>query len=194
DTTKGSKKASVWEVWHKADNKVYWVAEGVDVLLDSGDPHLKLKCFWPCPQPAYGTLRRRTLEPVPDYTRYAVHFEKINRLTSRLYLLLERVKLKGIISGSGDVRSAIEQLMQAGDDEIIISIASISGDTTSSLVWIPLKDIAETITGLIQARTQLIEDYYQLSGIADIMRGATDPNETLGAQQLKSQYGSVRIR
>lgn len=194
DTTKGSKKASVWEVWHKADNKVYWVAEGVDVLLDSGDPHLKLKCFWPCPQPAYGTLRRRTLEPVPDYTRYAVHFEKINTLTSRIYLLLERVKLKGIISGSGDVRSAIEQLMQADDDEIIISIPSINGDTTSSLVWIPLKDIAETITGLIQARTQLIEDYYQLSGIADIMRGATDPNETLGAQQLKSQYGSVRIR
>jgi hypothetical protein len=26
------------------------------------------------------------------------------------------------------------------------------------------------------------------------MRGATDPNETLGAQELKSEYGSVRIR
>ena len=31
-------------------------------------------------------------------------------------------------------------------------------------------------------------------GLSDIMRGATDPGETLGAQQLKSQYGSVRIR
>src|SRR5690606_35558830 len=28
-----SKKASVWEVWHKADKKVYWVSEGVDVFL-----------------------------------------------------------------------------------------------------------------------------------------------------------------
>jgi hypothetical protein len=31
-------------------------------------------------------------------------------------------------------------------------------------------------------------------GLSDIMRGATDPNETLGAQQLKTQYGSTRIR
>ena len=30
--------------------------------------------------------------------------------------------------------------------------------------------------------------------MADIMRGVTDPNETLGAQQLKTQYGSSRIR
>src|SRR5690606_29912885 len=40
----------------------------------------------------------------------------------------------------------------------------------------------------------LIANYYELSGISDIMRGATEAEETLGAQQLKSQYGSVRIR
>jgi hypothetical protein len=31
-------------------------------------------------------------------------------------------------------------------------------------------------------------------GLSDIMRGATEAQETLGAQQLKSQYGSTRIR
>ena len=43
-------------------------------------------------------------------------------------------------------------------------------------------------------RKQIIEDIYQIIGMADIMRGATDPQETLGAQQLKTQYGSTRIR
>jgi len=43
-------------------------------------------------------------------------------------------------------------------------------------------------------RKQVIEDIYQIMGISDIMRGATDPNETLGAQQLKTQNGSTRIR
>ena len=43
-------------------------------------------------------------------------------------------------------------------------------------------------------RKQIIEDIYQIMGMSDIMRGATDPNETLGAQQLKTQYGSTRIR
>src|SRR5690606_32444105 len=52
-------KCGVWEVWHKADNRVYWVTEGVEVLLDSSEPYLDLSGFFPCPKPAYGTLQRR---------------------------------------------------------------------------------------------------------------------------------------
>ncbi|MCK0399321.1 hypothetical protein MVT46_24440, partial [Salmonella sp. L-S2906] len=43
-------------------------------------------------------------------------------------------------------------------------------------------------------RQQLISDVYEITGLSDIMRGSTNPNETLGAQTLKSQYGSVRVR
>jgi hypothetical protein len=35
-------KCKVWEVWHKADRRVYWVTEGVDVFLDEEAPFLKL--------------------------------------------------------------------------------------------------------------------------------------------------------
>jgi hypothetical protein len=54
--------------------------------------------------------------------------------------------------------------------------------------------IATTITALVALRKQVIEDIYQIMGLSDIMRGDTDPGETLGAQRLKSQYGSTRIR
>lgn len=191
-----SKKASVWEVWHKADDKVYWVSEGVDVLLDSGKPHLSLRDFFPCPRPAFGTLARRTLVPVPDYERYASHFAKINTLTSRIYLLLDKVKMKGLIPAGGDVASAIEELIASDDDEILIAVpsASLQSDMSNFVQWMPIEQVATTIQGLISARSQLIDDFYQLSGISDIMRGATEAEETLGAQQLKSQYGSVRVR
>lgn len=194
--TEASKKASVWEVWHKADKKVYWVSEGVDVFLDSGDPHLKLREFFPCPRPAYGTLARRTLVPVPDYERYAAHFSKINTLTSRIYLLLDSVKMKGLIPAGGDVADAIHELIASDDDKLLIGVpsASLKGDMGTFVQWLPIAEIATTIQGLITARGQLIEDFYQLSGISDIMRGATEAEETLGAQQLKSQYGSVRVR
>lgn len=192
-----TKKAGVWEVWHKADNKVYWVSEGVEVLLDSGEPHLKLSTFWPCPRPAYGTLRRRSLVPVPDWERYATHFQQISTLTGRIYLLLEKVRMKGLIPAGGDVGDAVEQLIASDDDEILIPVpgaAMLAGSSTGFVQWLPLKEVAEAIQGLISARGQLIEDFYQLSGISDIMRGATEAEETLGAQQLKSQYGSVRVR
>ena len=43
-------------------------------------------------------------------------------------------------------------------------------------------------------RKQVIDDIYQIMGLSDIMRGDTDPNETLGAQQIKTQNGSARVR
>jgi hypothetical protein len=58
----------------------------------------------------------------------------------------------------------------------------------------PIDMIAQTITSVIAVRKQIIDDIYQIMGLSDIMRGSTNPDETLGAQQLKSQYGSVRIR
>src|SRR5262245_9220045 len=40
----------------------------------------------------------------------------------------------------------------------------------------------------------LVQGIYELTGIADIMRGATDPAGPFGAQRLKAQFGSTRIR
>lgn len=188
-------KARVWEVWHRANNRVYWVTDGVDVYLDDDTPHLKLNDFFPCPRPAYGTLRRRSLIPVPDFERYAGMFAKINTLTARIYLLLDRVRMTGIIPGGGDVASAVSKMMQSDDDYMLIEVPGAAVmENAAAVVWLPLDMLANTITGLIEARRQLIEDFYQLSGISDIMRGATESEETLGAQQLKAQYGSVRVR
>lgn len=191
-------KCRVWEVWHRADNRVYWVTEGIDVVLDQDPPHLKLSGFFPCPRPAYATLRRRSLVPVPDWERYAGHFSKINTLTGRIYLLLDQVKMKGLIAAGGDVGEAVEQLIAAEDDQILVPVPGAAmmatGGAANIVSWLPLAEVATAIQGLIAARGQLIEDFYQLSGISDIMRGATEAEETLGAQQLKSQYGSVRVR
>lgn len=193
-----ARKAGVWEVWHKADNRVYWVAEGVDVMLDEDEPHLKLRGFFPCPRPAYGTLKPRSLKPVPDYVRYAGHFNKINSLTKRIYALLDQVRMKGLIPAGGDVGDAVEQLIKDDTNASFLipvpSAALMAGSAGGFVSWLPLAELATAIQGLIEARRELFSDYDRLSGISDIMRGETEADETLGAQQLKSQYGSVRVR
>lgn len=192
-----AKKCKVWEVWHKSDNRVYWVTEGVDVLLDESEPEIELADFFPCPRPAYATLQRRSLIPSPDYERYAKHFEQINELTRRIYSLLDGVRMKGLIPAGGDVGEAVENLIKDdSNDTMLVPVpAGVLMNAAGQFVqWLPLAELATAITGLIDARAQLIEDFYQLSGISDIMRGATESDETLGAQQLKSQYGSVRVR
>ena len=69
------------------------------------------------------------------------------------------------------------------------------GGSKEVIIWLPIdhnRDHDHRRWSLL--RKQIIEDIYQIMGLSDIMRGATDPNETLGAQQLKTQYGSTRIR
>src|SRR5690606_33234657 len=168
-TNDGIKKAGVWEVWHKADKKVYWVAEGCPVMLDVSDPFLDLKDFFPCPRPAYGTLARRSLIPVPDYLRYASILHQINSLTSRIYTLLDQVKMRGLVPAGGDIGDAIEQAMASSDDSLIIPVpgaALVAGSSTGFVAWIPLAEIAQSITGLIEARGQLIQNFYELTGIS----------------------------
>lgn len=198
ETRSNVRKAKVWEVWNKAENKVFWVSEGVDVLLDSDAPHLELTGFFPCPKPAYATLKRRSLIPVPDWERYSVHFSKISELTRRIYSLLDKVRMKGLIPAGGDVGDAVEELIRSDiDDQMLIPVpqaAMIENGVGGFVQWMPLVELATAIQGLIEARATLIQNFYELSGISDIMRGATESDETLGAQQLKSQFGSVRVR
>jgi hypothetical protein len=54
------------------------------------------------------------------------------------------------------------------------------GGSKEIIIWLPIDMIAQTITALVTLRKQVIDDIYQIMGMSDIMRGATDPNETLG--------------
>lgn len=196
----GKAKALIWEIWCKSANIVVWVSEGSEALLDSGKPHLDLSGFFPCPRPAYGTVQRRTLLPVPDFVFYRDQLEEINELTARIHSLSESVKLRGFYpSGSGELGDAIEAAVKSQEDNaVLIPVANWallgSGTPKDMIVWLPLDMVANVITQLVALRKQLISDVYEITGLSDIMRGATAPSETATAQQLKSQYGSVRVR
>ena len=196
----GRRKAKVWEIWSKDDARVYWVGEGCDVLLDEDDPHLKLESFFPCPEPAYGTLQRGSLMPVQDMLFYRDQLEEANELTGRIHALSEAVKVRGFYpAGAGEIGDAIEAALKAIDNrQIMVPISNWAafgnGAAKDSIVWLPIDMVVSTIAQLVSLRKEVVSDIYQVSGLSDIMRGETDANETLGAQQLKTQYGSVRIR
>ena len=191
-------RAKFWEIWDKGSKRVVWVAEGVEDILDEDDAHLDLQNFFPCPKPAYGTLQRGSLVPVPDVMQYRDQLEEINMLTSRIHAISDALQVKGFYpAGGGEAADAIQtaiRINNPGVTMVPISNFSTFGNSKDPIVWLPIDQIATTIQGLVMLRKQIIDDIYQITGMADIMRGATDPNETLGAQQLKTQYGSTRIR
>lgn len=193
----GLKKAGVWEIWSKTENKVIWITPGVEVVLDMDDPHLNLDGFFPCPKPAYGARRRRSLIPIPDMIYYKDQLEEIRALTKRIHALSEAVKVKGFYPAAGEQGDALETAFKTNDDrKIMVPVSNWAafGESGPPVVWLPVDMIVNTITALVTLRKEVIDDVYQIMGLSDIMRGSTEASETLGAQQLKSQYGSVRIR
>lgn len=188
-------KAPFYEVWDKTEKKVYWVNEGCEDYLDSGEPHLKLKGFFPCPRPAYGTMQRRSLVPVPDISYIEDQLETINSLTVRIHDLCEKLVVKGIIPAGTEVGDAIETALRSDDASyMMISVPAMSIGDGAKVEWLPIDMVAQAILSAVEARREIIGNVQELFGIADIMRGETDAQETATAQKLKSQYGSVRIR
>lgn len=196
----GEETTCVYELWHKEKQCVVWVTKGVEDVLDIRPPFLLLEGFFPCPRPAYGTVQRGTLKPIPDFAFYKDQVEEINEMTARISALAEALKLKGFYSaGNEDVGSAIEAAIKNTDNTAILipvpNVGAFGGNgLKDAIVWVPVDQVAAVVVQLINLRKQLIDDVYQITGLSDIMRGSSDPNETLGAQQLKSQFGNVRIR
>lgn len=193
-------KAPFWELWSKSSDLVVWVAEGCEKVLDEGKPHLELEGFFPCPAPTYGTLQRGTLIPVPDVLFYKDQLEEINEITGRIAALTEALKVKGFYpAGAGNISDAIEAAVKNNQNNVTLVpisnwAAMGTGDPKDMVLWWPIEQVANVIKELIELRKQLMDDVYQITGLSDIMRGSTVASETLGAQELKSQYGSVRIR
>lgn len=189
-------KAPVWEFWDKTEKKVVWFCEDSPDILDKDDPHLKLQGFFPCPEPAYGTRQRRSLVPVPDMVYIQGQLETINLLTQRIHDLAESLRVIGLTPGGTDIGDAVETAMRTADNSsIIIPVpAAAFGGLTKLVEWLPIDQVAQTILAAVEERRELIGNVQELLGVADIQRGDSDPNETLGAQQIKVQHTSTRSR
>ena len=190
-------KAGVWEIWCKSEKRVIWVAPGCEKLLDDDKPHLSVSGFFPCPQPAYATVQRRSLIPIPDVLFYQDQLDEISDLTARIHALGRALQVKGFYQGGGEIGEAIETAMAVEDPgKMLVPVSSMSafGGGGEPIMWLPVDMIAQTILSCVELRRQLIDDVYQIIGLSDIQRGSTEAQETLGAQQLKNQNGSARVR
>jgi hypothetical protein len=192
-------RAAFWEIWDKASRRVVWVAHGCEDILDEDDPHLELQNYFPCPKPAYATTQRGSLVPVPDVMQYKDQLDEINMLTARIHGLADALELKGFYpAGGGEIAEAVETAVKThSSSRVLVPVANwaaFGNVGKDPIIWMPIDMVSQTVIALVTLRKQIIDDIYQLTGMADIMRGDTDPDETLGAQQLKTQYGTTRIR
>ena len=170
------------------------------VALEISDPFLNFRDFFPCPRPALGTLRADRMVPIPDVIFYRSQLEEVNQLIGRIHALSDALKVRGFYASgaSAEGADAIEAAMKSNDDRAVMipvpNWAAMADKSNMGITWLPVEAVAKVLTTCIETRRQIIEDIYQITGISDILRGASQASETLGAQQIKAQWGSVRLR
>jgi hypothetical protein len=190
-------KAAVYECWDKSTLTAYWISKGYsDGPLDEKPDPLGLDGFFPCPRPMFGTLANDGLSPTADFLYYQDQADEVDGLTEKIASLEASLKMVGFYASDGKIN--LDNLMKATTGTMV-PVASWQtlkegGGVRGNIEWWPIEQVAATLKSCIELRTQLIEDVYQITGIADILRGSSDPNETAKAQGIKAQWGSLRIR
>ena len=190
------KKAEIWEIWCKTSKSVYWLAESEDKLLDMKPDPYGLDGFWPLPKPLFATQTTDQLVPVPDYALYQDQADEIDKLTNRISLLIEAVKVVGVYDAS---QEGIKRLMTEGFDNQLIPVDSWAafsekGGIKGTIDFMPLDQVIQALQQCYNAREAAKQVVYEVTGLSDIIRGSSVASETATAQQIKGQYASMRLK
>lgn len=189
-------KANIYEVWDKKKKRVIWLSKKFEKALDVKDDPLGLDEFFPCPKPLYATTTNNTLIPVPDYALYQDLAKELDTLTDRINGLTESIKVVGVYDST---QTGIKRMLKEGVNTELIPVDNWmmfgeKGGIKGVIDWLPLDQVIIALDGAYKARYEAKQAVYEIMGIADVLRGSSDPNETLGAQQMKGQFASKRLK
>ena len=192
----GLYEALIYELWDKETGKVFWLSKSLGKILDERDDPLELEGFFPCPKPLYATLTTDSLEPIPDFVIYQDQARELDVLCDRIDGLINALKVRGVYDASA---MELQRLFSEGENNTMIPVHNwmAFAEKQGMKGAIDLVDLAPFASALMtcyQAMEQVKSQIYELMGIADIQRGQTDPNETLGAQIIKSNNAAGRLK
>lgn len=189
------KTAEVWEIWDKDAKKVVFIASAYrnGPLSELEDP-LSLVGFYPIPEPIRAIESADSLVPITLYSQYEEQAKELNTISARINKLTQVLKYRGVYDSA---LTEIKRLKDAGDNDFlpIDNAAMWSEKGFEKGIWVmPIEQAAQVLVILQQQRESTKQTIYELTGISDIVRGASNAQETATAQQIKAQFGTLRLQ
>lgn len=188
----GIKFTEIWEIWNKAERKILHVSLGYDKIIKQIDDPLKISSFFPTPKPIFFNYTNSTIIPVPDYSLYREQAEELNEVSRRITDLISQAQVGGLYNAViGD--ETLSQLLNTQGTYSPVKNLAPGANIRDYIYDKPLEAIVNSLIQLYQQKQQIIENIYNITGIADIVRGQTFASETAAAQEIKSSYAMSRI-
>lgn len=193
-----TKVSEFWEIWDKISDRVFFFNDKCDELLfptdnKDGAPPIAFSGFFPVPEPLKIIENTGSLLPIIPFDLYRQQADELDKLSGRIDRITEAMRLRGIYDSK---LTELGDLMVGEDNELTpVQNAQAWGDggLDKAISWFPTEKAATLLESLYQARDRQKAIIDELTGITDIRRGVTDPEETLGAQEIKQANGDVRL-
>jgi len=132
---------------------------------------------------------------MPLFELYKAQADELDRLSYRINHVIRALKVRGVYDST---LGELSELMKGEDNTLIAAERAAAymsnGGLEKAIWWMPVEQSAKVLAALYEARDKAKEVIYELTGIADIIRGATDAGETLGAQQIKANSAGLRLQ
>ena len=189
-------QAVIYEIWDKKSGKAMWLSKSMGKVLDERDDPLELENFWPCPRPLFATLTNESLVPTPDFALYQDQADSLDLLSDRINGLIKAMQVKGCYDASVP---ELARLFTEGENNSLIPVKNWQAfaekaGLKGAINLVELQPIYQALQAAYGAMAQQKQQIYEVTGLSDIIRGSTNANETATAQQLKGQYGSMRLK
>lgn len=183
-----------WEIWCKSERKVYFV-DDTGVVLKTVDDPLGLTDFFCIATPVQPIELTGRLMPINPFVVYKKLADELDLTTKRINIITDKMRVRGWYPGdAGDLAA----MVAANDDEFVpiqnAEVWAANGGLQGAVAFWPIDKYVIVLKQLYEARDQTKAAIYEITGISDIVRGASKADETLGAQQIKTQWGSLRIQ
>lgn len=185
----------VWEIWHKEERKVIWLAESYPKgLAKVEDDPYGLRDFFDCGRPIIAVARGQTMAPRAYMSYYINQLDAIDLAQRKLDSLLAKIKAVGIYPGDHDHLLA---KITEGDDHKLVNVKSwlafIQKGGKDFIQWLPIQQWVETAQILYQLLTQKKQELFEVSGINDAMRGQGDPSRTATQDRIQGRYAGLKV-
>lgn len=185
----------VWEIWCRESATVKWLVEHSGELIAEQPDPLGLPQFFPCAEPLQPITVTGRMTPVCPFTVYRRLADELETITRRIRGITSGLKVRGwYIGEAGD----LAKLAEAGDNELVpvanLEAMAQTGGLDKAVAWWPIETAVAVLRELYVSRDATKAMIYEVTGISDIIRGDSQASETATAQQIKTQWGSIRIR
>jgi hypothetical protein len=187
----------VWELWDHAKRHICFVCDQFKkVYLKEDSYPFEMTSKFPCPPPLQLIKRNNNLTPKAPYELYEDQDRELQEVSRRFLRVVKAIRVRGAYDSR---LTELEKIFSQDSDNALMPMEGASslgdGADLSKAIWlVPIDLLMTTAEKLTEAREQIKQTIYEITGIGDILRGQGEASETAAAATIKNSWGTLRLK